>query len=223
MLKTTPTPEQLLLAKNFAEAMAQPGAPTPGAIAAECDISEQAVSNWKRTGKINKKNLAVVSRLTGWSIQRLMTGKAEEPHQAEEAGHPKSTRATPVVGTAKLGDDGYFEEMQHPTGHGDGVVDGHTSDPHAYALRVKGDSMHPAIRHGWFVVVAPNGRCMPGEYVAIQLTDGRKMVKELVIERPDEVVIESVNGNHRQTIFKANIEKMHPVSAVVSSSQWRPA
>lgn len=223
MLKTTPTPEQLLLAKNFSEAMAQPGAPTPGAIAAECDISEQAVSNWKRTGKINKKNLAVVSRLTGWSISRLMSGQEDTKNQAEDAGRPKVTRPTPVVGTAKLGDDGFFEEMQHPTGHGDGFIDGHTSDPNAYALRVKGDSMHPAIRHGWFVVVAPEGRCVPGEYIAIQLADGRKMVKELVIERPDEIVIESVNGNHRQTISKTDVEKMHPVCAVVSSSQWRPA
>lgn len=142
---------------------------------------------------------------------------------ADDAGRPRSVRATPVVGTARLGQDGFFEELQHPAGHGDGWVEGHTADPNAYALRVKGDSMHPAIRHGWFVVVAPNARCMPGEYVAIALVDGRKMVKELVIERPDEIVIESVNGNHRQTIPRGDIEKMHAVAAVVSASQWRPA
>jgi hypothetical protein len=63
---------------------------------------------------------------------------------------------------------------------------------------------------------------VPGEYVAIALVDGRRMVKELVIERIDEVVVESVNGNHRQTIERASILQMHPVTSRVSPSRWRP-
>ena len=82
--------------------------------------------------------------------------------------------------------------------------------------------MHPAIRHGSFVVVEPNSRCVPGEYVAIALVDGRKMVKELMIERADEIVVESVNGNHRQTIARTDISLIHPVAAVISASKWRP-
>jgi phage repressor protein C with HTH and peptisase S24 domain len=142
---------------------------------------------------------------------------------AEDAGAPRVMRPTPVVGMAKLGDNGYYEELQFPAGHGDGWVDGYSVDPNAYALRVKGDSMHPAIRHGAFVVVEPNSVCMPGEYVAIALTDGRKMVKELIMERPDEIVVESVNGNQRQTIDRSMIEHIHPVAAVVAASKWRPA
>lgn len=64
-------PEQARLAKNIAEAMAEKGAPTPGNIADRCGISEQAVSNWLRTGKISAKNLATLSSMTGWSVQRL--------------------------------------------------------------------------------------------------------------------------------------------------------
>ena len=148
--------------------------------------------------------------------------EVNDTNNAHAAGIPRSRARTPVVGTAKLGDDGYYEELAHPTGHGDGWVDGYTADENAYALRVRGDSMHPAIRHGAFVIVEPNGRCVPGEYVAIALRDGRKMVKELVIERADEVVVESVNGNHRRTISRDDIESMHSVAAVISSSKWRP-
>lgn len=72
---TTLTHEQRALAANFTQAMAEKGAPTPGDIASRCDVSEQAVSNWKRTGKITKKNLAIVSEMTGWSISKLLTGK----------------------------------------------------------------------------------------------------------------------------------------------------
>lgn len=61
-----------------------------------------------------------------------------------------------MVGTAQLGDDGYFCELQYPVGHGDGRINWPTRDPNAYALRCKGESMKPRIRHGEFVVIEPN-------------------------------------------------------------------
>jgi phage repressor protein C with HTH and peptisase S24 domain len=154
----------------------------------------------------------------GWMDEPSAPAADSEPGvELEPAGRPRFMRRIPVVGTAKLGDDGHFERIE-----GDGWITGYTDDQDAYALRVKGDSMHPAIRHGHFVAVAPNSCCVPGEYVVIELRDGRKMVKELIFERSDEIVIESVNGNHRRTIEKSDIDKMHPVVAIVPPSRWRP-
>jgi phage repressor protein C with HTH and peptisase S24 domain len=116
-----------------------------------------------------------------------------------------------------LGENGYYDEVEC-----DGEVDSYSTDVSAYALRVKGDSMHPAIRNGSVVVIEPNGQLIPGEYVAIVLADGKKMVKELVFLRKDEIVVESVNGNKRLTISHCDIITMHPVAAVVSPSKWRP-
>lgn len=73
------TPEQAMLAANFAKAMDEEGAPSPGQIAAACDVTEQAVSNWKRTGKITKENLRIVSAMTKWSVHRLLTGQVDPP------------------------------------------------------------------------------------------------------------------------------------------------
>lgn len=145
---------------------------------------------------------------------------AAEESEVEYAGHPAVTRRVPVIGEARMGPDGYYDESPSES---DGSIDGYSSDPDAYALRLKGDSMHPAIRNGSFAVIEPNGRCTPGEYVALHLVNGRKMVKELIIERPDEIVIESVNGNSRQTIARIDIRTMHPVAAIVAASKWRPA
>lgn len=121
-----------------------------------------------------------------------------------------------------MGDNGFYEEFGHPAGHGDGWVQSFSPDPSAYALRVRGDSMHPAIRHGQFVVVEPSSECVPGDYVVIVLRDGRKMVKELVRMTVVEITIESVNGGDRATIDTIDIEKMHPVSAIIPASRWRP-
>lgn len=134
----------------------------------------------------------------------------------EPAGTPRYMRQVPIKGMARLGDDGYYEDIEQ-----DGWVESYSPDPQAYGIRVKGDSMHPAIRNGAIVVVEPSGACIPMEYVAIALTSGQKMVKELVAQRELDVVVESVNGNLRQTIERADILQMHPVAAVVSASKWR--
>lgn len=140
----------------------------------------------------------------------------------EDAGVPRTIRRVPIVGTAKLGDDGYYEELSYPAGHGDGWVESYSRDQNAYALRVKGDSMHPAIRHGQIVVISPSAACVPGCFVLLALRDGRKLVKELVMERAGEITVESVNGGSRLTIERAEIEKMHAVSSIVFQHQWRP-
>ncbi|WP_305727746.1 S24 family peptidase [Hydrogenophaga sp.] len=131
----------------------------------------------------------------------------------------------PVVGMAKLGDNGYYEEINSTPGDGDGTVEAFSEDPGAYALRVRGDSMFPAIRDGWYVVVEPHGRPTPGEYVLVKLKDGQKMVKELIMERPESITVVSVNGDTRRTILREDIDShygLQPVSAILPSSKWRP-
>lgn len=107
----------------------------------------------------------------------------------------KAAREIPVIGEVKGGDDGYLTKMDYPVGHGDGVVDYPTSDPNAYALRVRGDSMHPRYRAGEFVVVEPGVEPLPGDDVVVALHDGRKLLKELNWARDGEVQLLSIN-NH---------------------------
>ncbi len=138
------------------------------------------------------------------------------------AGRPKNSTKVPVVGTAKLGTDGFYVELESPTGFGDGYVEHYSNDANAYGVRVKGDSMHPAIKHGQVVIVEPSGALVPGENVLVSLRDGRKMVKELVTGRPDSITLVSVNGGDRITIQREEVEFIHAVAAVVSASKWRP-
>ena len=107
----------------------------------------------------------------------------------------RPSKSVPVVGEVKGGDDGYLDELQYPVGHGDGTVDYPTADPNAYALRVRGDSMHPRYRAGEYIVVEPNIEAQPGDDVVVALMDGRKLLKELNWQRDGEVQLLSVN-NH---------------------------
>jgi phage repressor protein C with HTH and peptisase S24 domain len=197
-------------------------------------VSKQTAHNWHKRGvpasryqDIADALQVTMDWLVGNTDSRQGDSRRVVPAHDEPvyAGRPRSTavRGVPVVGTARMGENGYYEEMAYPTGHGDGTVEGYSSDPNAYALRVKGDSMFPAIKDGQFVVIEPNGACVPGENVVLGLVDGRKMVKELLRVSVESITVTSVNGGDRLTLDKVQVSYMHPVSAVIAASKWKPA
>lgn len=127
-------------------------------------------------------------------------------------------RRTKIVGTAQLGPDGYWDALTNA----DGWLDVPTNDPDAYSLRVKGDSMAPAIRSGWAVWCEPNHTLIPGEYVMVRRTNGECMVKELLYENQTEVSLMAVNdGYGRLTIPREEVEQIHYVGGIVPPSRIR--
>lgn len=142
--------------------------------------------------------------------------------QPEYAGTMTRVRRVAIVGTARMGDGGFYEEISSMPGAGDGHIDIATADPNAYGLRVRGNSMSPAIRDGWYVLIEPNSGPSVGEYVLVKLRNGQRMVKELLYQRPDSIEIMSVNGEERKTIYAEELESLQAVSAVVSPSKWKP-
>lgn len=119
----------------------------------------------------------------------------------------------PIVGTAQLGDDGYWLELNFPTGHGDGFVLYPSRDPNSYALRCKGDSMRPRIKPGEFVVVEPNHAFLPGDEVVLRAKDGRVMVKVFNFERNGIIEVSSINEDHKPiSIERDQIQVIHYVA-----------
>jgi phage repressor protein C with HTH and peptisase S24 domain len=88
---------------------------------------------------------------------------------------------------------------------------------------MKGMSMFPAIRDGWYAVVEPNSTPAEGEYVLLKLLNGAKMVKEFLFRRNDSIEVMSVNGGHRMTIDLAELQDMHAIGGIVPPSKWRDA
>lgn len=100
----------------------------------------------------------------------------------------------PIVGTTQGGPpDRIWEEIGYPTGHGGLYVDVATGDANAYGLRVVGDSMAPRIMEGEWIVVEPNTVPQPGDDVVVKTVDGEVMVKQLVAEHGDTVILASIN------------------------------
>lgn len=126
-----------------------------------------------------------------------------------------------VVGTAQLGDDGYFCELEYPAGHGDGYIRWASNDAHAYGLRCKGDSMKPRIRHGEYVIIEPTREAMPGDEVMVISKDGRVMVKQLAFVRDGMIYLDSVNESFpRISLPQDQVEKMQYVAGIAKRDLW---
>lgn len=200
-------------------------------LAREMDVTPQSVQAWEAGKNVpRQQKMTKLAGLLGVSVGELMNddvieGEFERITAARiesnvEQGPPivSPYRAIPIVGTAQMGAEGYWYALDE----GEGVVDVPSKDPGAYALRLRGDSMAPAIRSGWIAVCEPNGRLVPGEYVMIRLVDGECMLKELLYANDEEVSVMSLNPAYsRRTIPMEQIEQMHYVGHIVAPSKVR--
>ncbi|NKI94736.1 S24 family peptidase [Rhizobacter sp. SG703] len=176
-------------------------------------------AEWIVTGKLPKKRPQ--TGITEAAFNRVMWDIVDEGNTAEDDLHNSKVRV-PVVATVQMGEEGLYEELAYPLGRPDGYIEGYSRDPNAYALRIRGDGLHPAIRDGQYVVVEPTAACEPGEYVVIALDEGHRMIKEFMFERGGIVTVLSVNTGKRSTFDRAGIPVMHPIVAVVSARRWHP-
>lgn len=147
-------------------------------------------------------------------LEKLLNALGISLGETIEQGPPITSpwRVIPIVGTAQMGNEGYWYALEAA----DGYIELPSMDREAYALRLKGDSMSPAIKSGWIAVCEPNHRLVPLEYVMIRLHDGESMVKELLRATDEDVTVQSVNDAYgRRTIPIEQIETMHYVAAIV--------
>lgn len=159
--------------------------------------------------EVSPRLAALISRAGGGAEPHLLPGITLDK---------ASFRRAPIKGTAQLGPDGYWDALETA----DGWIDIPTNDPDAYSLRVKGDSMAPAIRSGWAVWCEPNHVLVPGEYVMVRRTNGQCMVKELLFENAEAVSLMSINASYgRLTIPREEIEQIHYVGGIVPASKIR--
>lgn len=147
------------------------------------------VGHWE-TGKHEPKLdlIEAIAQQTGYPPPRL--GSIES--NVEPALELKKSRRVPITGSVRGGDDGYLVQDTIP----DGWIEYWTGDPLAYALRIKGDSMHPRYRAGEFVVVTPSIEAQPGRDVVVKLFNGKCLLKQLNWKREDEIQLLSINNGY---------------------------
>lgn len=183
-------------------------------------VSQPTVTDWESgVMQPNGKNLLNASRVLGMTPDELLTGKTGGAKSNAELSGQAVSISVPVVGTLQGGTDGYLAYDQTDL---DGIVTHYSDDPGAYAMRIRGDSMAPRIRHGEFVVVEPCREAMPGDDVAVELRNGRRVVKTFLYERDGEITLGSINNGHGNiTVNRADVVTMLPVVAILPRMAFR--
>ena len=113
-------------------------------------------------------------------------------------------RAIPIVGMARAGADGFFDEQGFPVGADETVRFPGLSDDRVYALEIAGDSMEPVFRAGDVVIVQPGAAVRRGDRVVVRTTGGEVMAKVLGRRNEQSVELISLNTAHPNRQLRAD-------------------
>jgi phage repressor protein C with HTH and peptisase S24 domain len=106
----------------------------------------------------------------------------------------KLRRKIPLLGYARAGRAGYFDDSGNPAGEGWEEVElPGLHDDGAYALKITGDSMEPAYRSGDIIIVSPAAEVRRGDRVVVRTRSGEVMAKQLSKRNAKRTELKSLN------------------------------
>lgn len=187
---------------------------------------------WVRAAKVLETSVDILTgRISGEAIiinNASLEGtsfRPGTPGMAETSAIPVILNGSiPIIGCAKLGDDGFFADVFADPDYTQGTLNINSRDPLAYAIRCEGHSMAPRIQPGEFVIAEPSVEASPGDEVVVEDNEGRRMVKRFLYHRDDCYHFASINQDFNPIIIDdKDIKSIHPVLAIVPKKFWRPA
>ena len=123
-------------------------------------------------------------------------------------------RVIPVISRAAAGDPARFTDGDYPPGFADEYVQTPTdvSDPNAFGLRIRGDSMLPTYHEGDVVIVSPNTPLATGLRVVAKIRNGEITCKTLAAAGNDSITLASENPSYDPIILpREDLVWLYPV------------
>jgi phage repressor protein C with HTH and peptisase S24 domain len=144
---------------------------------------------WPSTESIHK-----VLEATGSTIEDFMIA-LKGPLSPES---PSSARSTtiPLLGFARAGAGGFFDDGGFPVGQGWDVVEFPAQKAGVYALEVQGESMMPLYRDGDIIIVERGAQLRRNDRVVLRTREGEVMAKVLIRQTPKAIELLSLNPEH---------------------------
>ncbi|MDI1327421.1 MAG: helix-turn-helix transcriptional regulator [Brevundimonas sp.] len=107
---------------------------------------------------------------------------------------PDRPSTAPMLGLARAGEDGFFDDAGLPTGDGWEQTELPQPKETLFSLRIDGDSMVPLYREGDRVLVDRDAtRVRKGDRVVVRTTSGETLAKELAAITTRSVTLASIN------------------------------
>jgi phage repressor protein C with HTH and peptisase S24 domain len=206
---------RLEMAARLREAIAD--GPSKAAIATACNVTDQAITGWLKTGRIHKKHLPTIARLTHRRLEWLMDGSSDvnDPTPADIA--PPGSRVAVWETLADLPDGGHYIQVPHyevrlSAGDGCEWVEHAPNEPlvfrarffqarglkpeHCRALYVRGESMSPTLNDGDTVMIDISRREVRDDAIFAVMYHGALYIKRLFHLPGGGVELRSDNPRH---------------------------
>ena len=133
-------------------------------------------------------------------------------------GAPAKLRVLPLLGFARAGKGGFFDDSGFPAGNGWDVVEvPGVTDNAAYALEIKGDSMQPVYREGETIIISPAATVRKGDRVVVRTTDGQVMAKIMQRQTAKSIELASFNPDHPNKVL--DMKSVDWVARIIWASQ----
>jgi phage repressor protein C with HTH and peptisase S24 domain len=133
-------------------------------------------------------------------------------------GQPPKLKQIPLLGLARAGKGGYFDDSGFPQGNGWDEIDvPGVTDTSAYGLEITGDSMMPVYREGDTIIVSPNATIRKGDRVVVKTTDGQVMAK--IMQRQTSRTLELASFNKEHTTKTFDMKDIDWMARIVWASQ----
>jgi phage repressor protein C with HTH and peptisase S24 domain len=183
---------------------------SPSGLAKKAGLDPTSFNPSKRNGPTGRprwptmESISSVLQASGASVDEFMeilSGKK---------GAPPKRRVLPLIGFAKAGKGGFFDDSGFPTGQGWDEIDvPGVTDTTAYALEITGDSMTPVYREGDTIIVSPGATIRKGDRVVVRTADGQVMAKILQKQSARSIELASFNPDHPvKTLDAKNVDWM---------------
>lgn len=159
---------------------------------------------WPSTESVNR---ALAAAEASWDeFAALLSGRAGG-----------AGRAVPIVGMARAGAHGFFDEQGFPVGADETVRFPDLGEDRFYALEIAGDSMEPVFRAGDIVIVQPGTAVRRGDRVVARTRAGEVMAKVLGRRNEQSVELISLNAAHPTRTLPA--EEIEWIARILWASQ----
>jgi phage repressor protein C with HTH and peptisase S24 domain len=151
----------------------------------------------KRTGPDGRprwptmESIARVLNAAGAPVEEFMDLLSGRKGQAPRL------KQIPMLGFAKAGKGGFFDDSGFPSGNGWEEIDvPGVTDTTAYGLEITGNSMEPVYREGDTIIVSPGATVRKGDRVVVRTSDGQVMAKIMQRQTARTLELASFNSAH---------------------------
>jgi phage repressor protein C with HTH and peptisase S24 domain len=183
---------------------------SPSGLAKKAGLDPTSFNPSKRIGPSGRPRWPTMESIS--SVLQASSASVDEFMEilSGKKGAPPKRRVLPLIGFAKAGRGGFFDDSGFPVGQGwDEVEVPGVTDTTAYALEITGDSMVPVYREGDTIIVSPGATIRKGDRVVVRTGDGQVMAKILQKQSARTVELASFNPDHPvKTLDAKNVDWM---------------